>query len=184
MDNEYISIRDEIMKWQDRRIAFSQISLTIVTAYVGYMIGKDITAGNFLSWQITSALPLLILSMTMHITRLFELFHLRAAAFLAVYHNSLWENTVSRVSFSKGIWRVGYNKSMAIVYLLVAVLSVIIFIDKFPRVNSFFHDFIFGVCAFTFLYIFISLFTFDTGKEKDKLLKKWNALKQESPVNA
>lgn len=179
MEKEYSSLRDEILKWQDKRITFSQIAITLVTAYTGYMLSIKKDEVNGLSWQIVSIFPLLILSITMHINKVFELFQLRAAAFLAVFHSSIWEIEIGKVSLSKGRWRIGYNKSMAIVYLLVSISSTLVFIPKYSKTFYTWETVAFGVFVLIFLLVFKVLFTFGTKDERRKLIEEWTKIKNE-----
>lgn len=178
MNEEYVSLRDEVMKWQDRRIAISQIAMTLVVAYTGYMVSKDSNEIS-LSWQVVSILPLSILSVTMHITRLFDLFTLKAAAYIAVFYESAWEKHTTRISFSNGILKIGYNKSMAIIYFIIAFSSIVVFFQRFP--NSFFskETILFIVFVILFLFLFFTLFAFNTKKEKGDLIKEWTDIKSE-----
>ncbi len=177
MEKEYSSLRDEILKWQDKRITFSQITITVVIGYTGYMLSLKKDEILELSWQIVSIFPLLILSITMHVNKIFELFQLRAAAFLAVYHDSVWENEIGKMSFSKR--RIGYNRSMAIVFLSIAVSSTLVFISKYPKTLLTWETIAFVVFLVIFLLVFIALFTFGTKDERKKLIAEWTKIKNE-----
>jgi len=179
IEKEYSSLRDEIMKWQDRRIVFSQIALTLVIAYTGYLVSKDIKEVSALSWQVVSILPLLILSITIHITKLFELFQVRAAAFLVIFYDTNWEKNVGEkgVSLSTGTWTLGYNKSMAIVYLIVALGTIFIFTQKYPTSFSLLETIVFSIVAIAFLVVVLRLFMFKSTEKKKEFLEGWRQIK-------
>lgn len=178
MQEEYVSLRDEIMKWQDRRIFVSQLSMTLVIAYTGFLISKDTNEIN-LSSQILSILTLSILSVTMHVVRLFELFGLKAAAFTAVFHKSIWEKNTTRISFSDGILKFGYNKSMAVAYLIIAFSSVIILFRKFPCPLYTYETIVFILSTVLFAITFLRLFLFNTHNKKEELIKLWRNIRNE-----
>ena len=174
--SEYSSLRDEILKWQEKRITFTQMAITLVTAYTGFMLSIKREEVTGLSWQTVSIFPLLILAITMHINKTFELLQLRAGAFLAVYHDSVWENSVGKISFSKGL-RIGYNKSMASFILLLRYHQQWFPISKYPAGFFSWETIGFLIIFIIFFSVFYVLFNYDTKKERQKLIDQWQNLK-------
>ena len=74
---EFATLRDELIKWQDRRITFTQIGITLLIAFVGFMLRDqktsdiDISNVDRTSWQIVSIFPLLLLSITIYLSIIF-----------------------------------------------------------------------------------------------------------------
>lgn len=181
---EYSTLRDELLKWQDRRITFSQITLTLVTAYAGYMLRdeKNSTIETTLSWQTVSIFPLLILSITIHLNIVFELFQIRIAAFLSVFYDSTWEKFISKseVSLSEGSQTLGYNKSMAIIYLVIVTASILIFMGRYKSPFYVTDSIFFLFFSLVFLYMFYRMYSFGTNNHRGKFLSKWEAIKKEA----
>ena len=172
---EYLSLRDEIFKYNDKRIAFSQIAVSLVTAYTGFMIGKD--QYDNISWQFISIFPLLVLSITVHISRLYELYQIRAGAYLAIFHNSTWENNVENIKLFKR-YKIGYNKSWSIIYLLISACSTTMFVTKFKSPFYCWQTAVFAFFLILFLILCISLFRFDTSEKKRDLKEQWESKKK------
>lgn len=189
-EKEYASLRDEVLKWQDRRITFSQIAITLVTVYTGYMLKDQKDQSTNLTWPMVSIFPLLILSITIHINKIFELFQIRGAQYLRAFYGSIWEEEIQNVSLSKQekknkkseknkrqIPRVGYNRSMAIVYFFIALTSTFVFASKFHSTPSLLIAIFFAVTGVVFLSMCVILARFDTNCERNELFKKWMDIK-------
>lgn len=57
MKEEYSALRSEIIHWQERRLIFAQVALTLVIGYTGYLIKDD--SKSTIAWPIVAAPPLI-----------------------------------------------------------------------------------------------------------------------------
>lgn len=180
-NKEYESLRIEILQWQTRRINIYNIALVIIFTYVGWMLGLD----NFettqirLSWQIASLFPLIILSASMHMHRLFEFYMLKVATYLAVFHNSIWENEHDKVATEKGIRIMDLNVTYASIFFSIGIFTTIAFILKFQNKFLTIETLIYAIVFVFFVLNFLLLLTFNFSKQKAKLICKWKRCKSE-----
>lgn len=181
---EYASLRDELLKWQDRRIIFSQVSITLVIGYMGYILKEQISPVETVaqasrpSWQIISIFPLLLLCITIHLNIVFELFQIRIAAFLTVFYNSTWEQFISEKTLSLSEGYIGYNKSMAIVYFLVSSATVFASYTKFEYDLYSQDSLYFSMVAVIFMFMCYRMFSFSTTDYRRKFREEWKTIHQ------
>lgn len=177
-DKEYESLRSEIIHWQNREITVFNISLTIIVAYVGWLISLDSSkliskSSIVFSWQLASLFPILLIGISMNMQRIFEFFMLKISTYLIVYHKSQWEDKNRKVSVEKEFLKLGLNNSYALIYFILAAFSTIILIWKFPYEFWVRETILWGFAVAFLVSMTILLFYLRFGKQKEKLIKRW-----------
>ena len=176
-EKEFESLRSEILHWQDRKIKISNLSIALVTGYAGWMLSRDQAT---LSWLTVSLFPILVLSLALHLTKIYELFQIRLGAYLAVYHDCEWEKKIEQVPVKGKIFNVGYNKSYAILYLITAIFTMVALYQNYhaPAGGLVIIVFVLALCCF--LSMFITLMAFNFTREKEICMERWKKLKEAS----
>jgi hypothetical protein len=187
-EKEYASLRDEILKWQDRKILISQLAAGVIIAYTGFILNKECFYCGF-SWQQASILPLIIGSLAMHTSCFFEFCVMRAATFISVFYKSKWELLIDKAKAENKISRyLGYNRSWALTFLLLILVAVAGFIEKYDTPIWRIDSIIFLIFFITFLFFFYSLWNYDHEGEKRRLVRTWqeaeDALKRSGKQDA
>ena len=182
-DKEYESLRSEILQWQSREITVFNISLTVIVAYVGWLLSIDsekIGLSTNFSWQLASLFPMLLIGISINMQRIFEFFMMKISTYLNVFHESNWEKDNREISVEKEFLHIGLNNSYALIYLLLGLFSIIILYYKFPNKLFTIESIPFAVSLAFLITMAILLYTLRFDKKKGILIEKWEKVKLKS----
>jgi hypothetical protein len=128
-NEEYESLRAEILAWQGRRIELLEISAGLVTAIVGLdLLLKPSLAGD---WPLVSSILLIFLACAGFITWYAARGNAKAAGYIKVFHEGgqdktyRWETRLGKLK-AKGVDDLNINNWLALIYLSLAFIAVLI----------------------------------------------------------
>lgn len=131
-EQEYGALRDEIMRWQERRFIVIGATIPLASAVAGIIATKPTAC----SWATASALLLAFLAASMCLLRQFARFNSVIGSYLEVFHANPWERRMRE--FRKGSSRyLELNTFIAVLFLLLAGLWTLILFaicTKPPRI--------------------------------------------------
>jgi len=133
MNDEYKALRDEIIKWQDRRFDVLQFSISLVTALLGLKLVVDNPSINEV-WPLISIVLLLYLCTANLLTWYAGDANARLAAYLQVFHETpaaaasgfRWETRLQKFTDNKKANKLNVNTYIAGIYGVLGSASVVI----------------------------------------------------------
>ena len=195
MKTEYEILREEIIKWQDRRFELLKISITVVTGLLGFKLVTEhfsSAASNNVVWPYISAVLLLFLAATNLLTWYCGLANVKIASYLRVFHEAnefttgqmQWESRLKRfdMSYLSYLDKKNLNFWLAIVYFVLGIISVIIpwaaaeFV--LPEDGLSIILLAFSVCCFAMVLTILSQHV-DWRKQREIFEKKWSWVAEE-----
>lgn len=181
-EKEYELLRDEISEWQNRRFTLVGVSITVVTALLGF----SQIAGIKVTWDFISSLLLFFLSVACWLTAYCGIANVKIGTYLQAFHEGHessfhWESRNSR--FSKVGRKYGnLNQYLGAVYLILAILSLLAPPLMFkPTQSSLFPVLLVALMIGAFIASLVWLYK--SQGRREEFLKRWLEVKKQESQN-
>jgi hypothetical protein len=122
MNEEYESLRTEILHWQDRRFTLVSISIAVITGVLGLdLIKPEISADT---WPYVPCILLAFLSCATALTWYAGRANAKISAYLITFHEGNSPGWETRMGVLKGQVWLDLNKGLAAVYFVLGITAV------------------------------------------------------------
>lgn len=119
-EKSYESLRNELIRWQERRYLIFSTSIVFVTALIGWFV----TGEKNLEFTIAAILPHILILGASLLTRNTSLYSTKIGTYISVFYEDIWE--INQAPFSKKTWIWSTNLIFALFYLGISIISTII----------------------------------------------------------
>lgn len=130
MQDEYESLRAEVLQWQNRRFQLVGASITLVTGVLG--LGSNAMASG---WSVISSLLLLVLTCAVFLSWYAGIANTKIAMYLMVFHeqsggpesqSSGWESRLYRLKNQRRKDPLALNDALVFIYFSLGAVSFFI----------------------------------------------------------
>jgi hypothetical protein len=172
--DEFNALRDEILKWQEKRFEV----LTAACLGLGAAVGGAVAQKQTWDWSLASSAVHVILALAAHMTCTCGYFTTMGGAYMEVFLNSQWE--ARNRAFRKKTSVPQLNRAIALIYFALAVTANIICYTLCARNPPSQLTILWAVTAIALVVSLIRLAF--RSYPRDKLVNYWKEIQTEQPT--
>ena len=164
-EDEYATLREEILHWQTRRFNVLTAVLIVIPATLGWIVSNP----DKLSWPVASIFPLLFQACACHLTWLFSFNGIVIGTYLETRCNSQWEKSRRLIDAKYPMPHL--NTSLSLLYLVLAAFSVGVPAMLCEKPPTFGSVVFFAIALLTFIVLLLRMAL--KSYQRDLMIERW-----------